>query len=255
MTVVKPRKKRPTKKPAAKATKTQRTLVALVLDTSGSMSEMREQAIGLFNQQRDAIVDGAKKAGKTELGLVLFGESSLLDHAIVRVVHELTEPTKIPLLSKKSYVPQGWTPMRDGIGRAIAMLEQADDGKADTALLVVVVTDGMENASKEYTAAALSAKVTALQKTGRWTFDLYGCSDLDLAALKEEAGLGSVPAGNFGTYARGAAGMEQGAVMACASMDSYMGVRERGLTMMSSFAAPQPDDLEARLAKFKAGKA
>lgn len=251
MSVVKPKKKPAAKKPKAGAVKTQRTLVALVLDTSGSMSSMRDQAIGLFNQQRDAIIDGAKVAGKTELALVLFGESL----TPFRVVHELTEPTKIPMLDMKSYVPQGGTPMRDGIGCAIAQLERADDGKKDTALLVVVVTDGEENASREWTAAALSAKVDELQKTGRWTFGLYGCSDLDLAKLKEQGGFAHVPDGNVGIYQRGAAGMQVGAAAFALSTSGYLQDRAEGIVATSSFAAPAEDDLTARLEKFKAGKA
>lgn len=234
------RKTKPKKKSARKKGTEARTLVALVLDTSGSMSSMKEQAIGLFNQQRDEIAKGAKKAGETRLSLVLFGTGYI--GGGVQVVHEHATPDTIARLTDATYRPQAGTPMRDGIGTAINILERHDDGGENTAMLVVVVTDGMENASREWTAEALSKKVVELQGTGRWTFALYGCGDLDLAELKEMAGLGAIPPGNLGIYGRGADGMAAGAVVMASATSSYMGSRSLGVTASKSFATPEGEE-------------
>lgn len=227
------------KKKQKKARK--RTLVALVLDSSGSMSSMKEEAIGLFNAQRGEIVKGAKSAGETLLSLVVFGTYPQVwpakDVAGVEVKHANVPPNDVPRLTEDTYTPQAMTPMRDGIGRAIQLLEAEDDGGKDTACLVIVVTDGMENVSREWTAEALSAKVVALQNTGRWTFALYGCADLDLAELKDTAGLGALHECNVGTYARGAVGMASASAGMSVSTRSYMTDRAAGVTATEDFAA------------------
>jgi len=224
-----------------------KTHIALVLDSSGSMSSMKEQAIALFNEQRDVIHKDRRKGGTTRLSLVVFGESGavlasgVLGNAMnlgatVRVVHDNVPTKDVPRLTEATYKPQSMTPMRDGIGRAIGLLEAHDDGAEQTAFLVVVVTDGQENASQEWTAAALSAKVAALQGGGRWTFALYGCADLDLAELKETAGLGAVPLANMGTYDRSAAGLCVGSMVLASNTSSYMDSRAVGLTASINFA-------------------
>jgi uncharacterized protein YegL len=230
-----------------------RTLVAIVLDSSGSMSSMKEQAIGLFNTQRDEIVKGSKKAGETLLSLVVFGETpappTLANPNLanvnfgggVRAIHENVKPADVPRLDEKTYQPQAMTPMRDGIGRAIGIVEREDDGGADTACLVVVVTDGQENASTEWSAEALSKKVADLQGTGRWTFAIYGCDDLDLAELKATAGLGAIPTANVGSYMRGAQGMATASLSMASNTSSYFASRAAGETASKAFATDEED--------------
>jgi uncharacterized protein YegL len=208
-----------------------KTNVALVLDSSGSMSSMKGAAIEMFNGQRQTIIDNVEKGGETKVSLVVFGES----REPVRVVSNCVAATKIGKLDAAGYQPESMTPMRDGIGRAISLLEAHDDGGPDTANLVIVVTDGQENASREWTAASLSSKVTALQNTGRWTFALYGCTDLNLAELREASGFATVPMGNISTYDRGHHGMVANNVMMADSTASYMSRRAVGVTNTSSF--------------------
>lgn len=209
-----------------------RTHVALVLDTSGSMDAMRDQAIELFNGQRAQIEAGARNgAGDTRVSLVLFGVGG----GTVQVVHDHQDPAAVAPLDRGTYIPQGSTPMRDGIGRAIGILESHDDGAADTAMLVVVVTDGCENSSQEWTAARLSAKIKELQATGRWTFGLYGSDRTDLENLKDTAGLAAVPAANFATYTPTAAGMTANTVRSAGHIATYMANRAMGLTSSVSY--------------------
>lgn len=216
-----------------------KTYVALVLDSSSSMSAMKEQAIGLFNGQRDAILSDGDSAGVDGITLVVFGGD-------VRVLHDNVKPDKIDRLSDTVYRPNGMTPMRDGIGKAINLLEARDDGGDDTAFLVVVVTDGQENASQEWTAGALSAKVTELQNTGRWTFGLYGADNLDLSELTERGGLDTVFVGNITTYAPTAAGMATLDAANVGNTVSYLSSRVAGQTQSTNFAdqtvtAPKED--------------
>lgn len=216
---------------AKKKSAKKQTFVALVLDTSGSMSGVREATIAMFNEQRDTIHSTRKDGGRTRASLVLFG----VGHGDVQVVHDNQKTGEIPRLTEKTYQPSGMTPMRDGIGKAITLLEGRDDKGKDTAFLVVVVTDGHENHSTEWTAKALSERVTELQNGGRWTFAVYGAEGLDLAELKERAGLGSVMGANIGTFVPTKDGMTVLSASVRGATASYFAGRAAGATASSTF--------------------
>lgn len=240
-----------------------RTNIAIVLDSSGSMSSMRTAAIELFNSQRNVILKNAKKGGDTKVSLVVFGEDIkqnisnvnignnftftntwLLSGGGVRVVHENLCADCIPELTEQNYHPQSSTPMRDGIGTAINLLQKEDDCGKDTAFLVIIITDGYENSSREWTAEALSKKIVDLQNTGRWTFAVYGCSDLDLSELKSTSGLDSVWTNNVGTYTRGNKGLLEQSIGMASSTATYFAGRSVGVTNTTSFVTKDKDIIE-----------
>ena len=204
------------------------THVALVLDSSGSMGSMKDAAIELFNAQADTVHDARKKGGKTRVSFVLFGETD----PTVRLAFKNRRTKDVPRLNADTYNPQAMTPMRDGIGLAIETLAKRDDGGDDTAFLVVVVTDGMENASSEWSAERLSARVNELQATGRWTFAVYG-SNISLADL-QKSGINIEP-GNFMAYKPTPAGLMDVSFCVNAATDSYMGSRQAGVTATTDF--------------------
>ena len=208
---------------------TKKTYVALVLDESGSMSSIREQAISLFNEQRDTIISTAKKGGDTKLSFFKFGGNH--PNETVEVFHGI-EPEKCDRLTEKSYIPQNGTPMRDGIGLAITRLEKEDDGGKDTAFLVVVVTDGQENQSREWSADRMRTKVSELQGTGRWTFAVYG-ANISLADLQDTG----VPVldGNYAAYQASPAGVLRAASAMAFSTVDYMTKRAVGQTSTKTF--------------------
>lgn len=212
-----------------------RTFIGLVLDTSWSMDSIRQQAITLFNDQLTAAQAGAKEAGTEGLSLVLFGFNDDRGHmgaefGSVRVIHNNVAPEAVPLLTAETYKPENGTPMRDGIGQMIELLEPKDDGGADTAFLVVIVTDGQENQSVKWGSEALSAKIAALQKTGRWTFAVFGADGLDLEKLKETAGLATLDATSFVAYTPDPAGVAQASMGNVGAMHSFTSSRSAGRT-------------------------
>lgn len=222
-----------TKKKAATKKSTKQTFVALVLDESASMGSMQEAARELFNAQAAEIRKNAKKGGATKVSLFKFGQ-----HAPPHVceVFHARPATDVPTLEAKDYRPQNGTPMRDGIGLAITRLETEDDGGKDTAFLVVVVTDGQENQSREWSAERLRKKVSELQATGRWTFAVYG-ANISLADLHEVVGfdLASLPATNFGTYRPDSAGVAVASASLSRANARYMSARAAGATISKSF--------------------
>jgi len=74
--------------------------------------------------------------------------------------------------------------MYDGVMRAIEILESSDDGGSDTAFLVVVFSDGLENSSTDYEASDVAEAISRLEDTGRWTFVYIGANQ-DLSDISK----------------------------------------------------------------------
>lgn len=119
------------------------TSVAIVLDASGSMSGFRDTAVRLAKHQFDEIRVG------DEYNLFVFNDW-------VR---------KVDNFDVRSYVPQGQTALYDAVAEAIHI---ADDGKAP--VLIIVLTDGEENASRNFNAQSLKDLIDKKMATDRFTF-------------------------------------------------------------------------------------
>lgn len=150
--------------------------IVMVLDESGSMSNLRDDLIGGVN----AFLDEQRAApGKCRLTLVKF------DPFVV--IHDAVKIADVPNLTHADYQPRSNTPLLDAEGRAItAAVARAEArktaGKKDEAVLFVTYTDGEENASREWSWQALADLKAEREKAG-WTFlylgvghDAYGQS-------------------------------------------------------------------------------
>ena len=149
-------------------TKSPRTNIAFVLDSSGSMSLGKEATIEGFNAQVQVIREGAKDAGATTFTDVQFSSEVNLKTIAGDLDH-------LAPLNDATYQPAGNTALLDAIGATVAALLTTKDIHAqDTATLVTTFTDGQENASRIYSAAMIRDMVQRLEATGRWTFALVG---------------------------------------------------------------------------------
>lgn len=143
-------------------------------------------------------------------------------------------------LTYESYVPNGLTPMYDGIGRAISDLEEKDEGADQQAFLLIVVSDGKENHSREWSADNISDKVTELQNTGRWTFVFLGAN----VELSEVEGDLNFQPGNTAAFVANSTGVQKlGSSMAGATA-SYMSVRSAGGTQSEAYGDEVSEELE-----------
>lgn len=143
-----------------------------ILDRSGSMEVCRDDTIGGFN----AFLREQQAEGGT-LTLVLF------DHEY-QVVYENKPITECPPLTEQTFVPRGATALLDAIGRAIK------ECRAQTTPTVVILTDGYENASRDYTKAHIKDLITERQNKG-WTFVYLGANQ---DAFAEAGSIGIAPA-------------------------------------------------------------
>lgn len=132
--------------------------ISFILDETGSMMSIKDKTISDFKEYLQTI-----RSEKGVFTLTKFNSNK------VEVVY--TKPIKdVPELTTETYKPTDSTPLYDAIGKTVKTLE-ANEGKQD--ILVVVLTDGEENASKEYDKKAIQALMKEKESKG-WTFVYLG---------------------------------------------------------------------------------
>ena len=134
-------------------------ILQVLLDASGSMASKYNDTIGGFNEYMASL----KAAPLSYKINVLSFDTS------VKNIFKDAKYTEARL-SKENYTIGGNTALFDALGHA--MDDVADDKK--TPILVVVFTDGEENSSREYSKAAILAKIKQKTEQGNWTFAYMG---------------------------------------------------------------------------------
>ena len=172
--------------------------VAFIVDKSGSMQSCRTQVISGFNE----FVGDLKKEAALDIRFTL----TLFD-TVVEERHTALPVADVPLLGDETYVPGGCTALYDALGLTLASLENRLGEDRETPVVVVVMTDGLENSSREYGQRAISDRIKALSDKGNWTFVFMGA---DQDAWAAAAPLG-IPPANTLSYASAQTGatMEQ----------------------------------------------
>ena len=146
-----------------------RVFNVIVLDKSGSMSSIARQAIDGVNETIGSIKSAQEKNPDQEhmVTLVAFcgcEMRSIYDNVPVAEVNPLTD---------KDYRPCCMTPLYDAIGTTITRVHAAKSQVSDSLALVTIITDGYENASREYSHAAIRALIESYKEQG-WQFTYIG---------------------------------------------------------------------------------
>jgi uncharacterized protein YegL len=144
---------------------------ALILDESGSMSALRQATIDGANAW---LADQRKDGPEDLLTLVTFDAPQDPTKPRVRVIYDGVPLKEVVDLTEANYKPDGGTPLFDAIGSTISRIE-ADPRSADRTIVLVVMTDGLENASVEYTREALAARIKQKERDG-WTIMYLGAN-------------------------------------------------------------------------------
>jgi hypothetical protein len=155
--------------------------VTFVLDSSGSMSAIREDTIGGFNT---FLADQRNEEGSATVSLVDF-------HSTVDITYRGTAIEGAPELSKDSYTPSGRTALYDAIATAIEDTASFIDGIAPASrpetIIVVILTDGKENAS-ETPQDVIQEQIETRQQEYEWEFLFIGANQ-DAALTADSMGI------------------------------------------------------------------
>ena len=149
----------------------------IILDESGSMQAIYHPALTGVNETLQTIRGAQKEHTDQEhfVTLVTFDTSHY--H---KIYHNTPAGHAIDI-SGEQYSPCGGTPLYDAMGRAINEL-QTKVAKGDV-VLVTVITDGYENASRKYNGQAIKSLVEEMRKSG-WVFTYIGANQ-DVEAVAE----------------------------------------------------------------------
>jgi uncharacterized protein YegL len=156
--------------------KNKKTFYHFVVDQSGSMSGSEGATIEGFNSQLNTLKNLKKENPEQEFVVsVTYFEDEVMD------IIKFAPIEQVQSLSRENYMPGGLTALLDAIGRSIDRIQQtfSQEIKEDKATVVMVIlTDGGENASKFYTHNLVAERIKELDATGKWTFSFLG-ADLD----------------------------------------------------------------------------
>lgn len=157
------------------------TELVFILDCSGSMHGLEADTIGGFNSMLD---QQRGKPGEVFITTFLFSSSW-------RIVHDRVLLEKVQPMTRKDYITGGCTALFDTVGHAIAHIEsihryaRPEDVPAQT--MFIIITDGMENASREYTRRKVKEMIEGKKRDG-WEFLFLG-ANIDAAETADTLGI------------------------------------------------------------------
>jgi len=174
----------------------------VILDESGSMGEIRQEALAGVNETIQTI-RAAQQENPDDHQMLCFVtfDKEKTGRPDVRVVVDNERIENVADLKPSQYRPYGLTPLYDAMGKAITALQKiVKDGDH---VLVTVVTDGYENCSSEYTGEQIKELVSGLTASG-WVFTYIGANQ---DSEETARGLGINAAMDFAPTGEGAAMM------------------------------------------------
>ena len=145
----------------------------VILDKSGSMASIRKQAIDGYNETLGTIRAAQLKHIDTQEHFVSL---AAFCGCGVDMIYDRTPINEAEQLKPEQYNPCCRTPLYDAIGSTIQKLKNAIKDVKDAAVLVTIITDGYENASVEWTGAAIKKLVDECKEDG-WMFAFIGAGE------------------------------------------------------------------------------
>ena len=172
------------------------TEMVFILDRSGSMGGLEKDTIGGFNS---LIEKQKKEEGEAYVSTVLFDND-------VEVLYDRIPLNKIEPMNEKQYYVRGCTALLDALGGAIHHIgnihKYAREEDVPEHTIFVITTDGMENASHEYTRKKVKEMVEKQQKKYGWEFVFLG-ANIDAISTAESYGIPQYMAAEYEADSRG----------------------------------------------------
>lgn len=183
--------------------------IIFVLDRSGSMAGLEEDTIGGFNTM-------VKKWKEMQVPFLI---NTILFDDKIEILHDRAKLEDIAPLTAESYWPRGNTALFDAVGRSINHIRDIHKyiRKEDVPgkVIVVITTDGYENASHEYSREDIRKLIRSQREKG-WEFVFLG-SDIDADAVAEDLNLDPALAFSLKKSRKSTAATYAGLTRACCS--------------------------------------
>ena len=157
----------------------------IVLDESGSMDSVKTPTITGFNEIAQTIrgVQHQFPDQPQFVTLVTFNGLAIKTVLDKQPANQLTD------LTAEQYRPDASTPLYDALGRSLLRLEIQTENETSPTVLVNILTDGEENASREFSGAAVRTIIERLKGRG-WTFTYMGANH-DVERVASSMGIAS----------------------------------------------------------------
>ena len=145
----------------------------IILDKSGSMNSIKEQALSGYNETLGTIRSAQLKHLDTQehfVSLAVFCSCG------TQMIYDMTPIKDADNLTSDKYQPCCCTPLFDAVGTSVQNLRKAIEEDKTAAVLVTIITDGYENSSKEWDAKGVSKLIEECKEDG-WMFSFIGAGE------------------------------------------------------------------------------
>ncbi len=207
------------------------THITIVLDRSGSMGTVRMETITGYNHFLQA---QRQVPGECSLTLVQF------DSEGIDTLYNALPLRCVPNLSMETFVPRSMTPLYDALGKAITdtgeRLRKMPEAQRPEKVIFVIITDGIENASHEFTQEKVFEMIRHQTDAYKWEFVYIGANQ---DAMKVGGGIG-VRAANTLNYTAN----DEGTQALYASVGDNVAMYRMGTNATMSFSAEQREEQE-----------
>ena len=170
--------------------------LVFILDRSGSMGGLESDTIGGYNSMLSK--QKKEKTGKVSVTTVLFDDQYELLYNQVPI-------EKVSPMTEEEYYVRGSTALLDAIGKTVMQVKANQDKKEiKDKVLFVIITDGMENASREYRSDTVKKLIEERKEKDNWEFLFLG-ANIDAIGAAKDIGIDSSRAVRFKSDKKGTA--------------------------------------------------
>ncbi len=170
--------------------------ITAIIDRSGSMTGLEKEVINGFNK---FVSDQKETQGTATISLIQFDGNYEVNYEFINI-HDVVD------LNEYTYIPRGMTAMFDAIGKTIVStgkrLSEMDESERPDKVIVLIQTDGAENASQEYHSQTIKQMIKNQEEKYAWSFVFLG-ANINAKETAQNIGISNKMSMTFAANSRG----------------------------------------------------